>query len=613
MGLSANSNMWRLAAAALVFAATACGRDYYSKEADLEVYRILDSKRQSVPMLTGSVKIVDPDENPLAEMPTTRPAAMVVSQGDTPDPVVAEILAQEDAENSEPVVILSLTGALKLAAVFNRDYQSNRESVYLAGLDLSLERHSFDPIYAGIVGGDFDSTPVEMVHEADFSGRVARDVAQTLINQTLSPTSATLASNAIPAERVTIHHDNSIAGNSDFSMTRLLSGGGQVALNVATEALQFLTGDARRAAGSVLSLDFLQPLLRGAGKSVVQENLTQRERDVIYELRTFARFRQTFAVSVASQYYRVLQNRTVMNNNWEDFLRNIDSRKRSEMLAEAGRLPQFQADQARQAEFRAKNGWISARQNYQQSLDNFKISLGLPTDTRLELDPRELDVLAEAGTELPNLSRESAIEIALRARMDLLNDEDRVDDVTRQVEVTANALESDLTISGSVTVPTAGPTQMTKFRLDQSSFAAGLAIDLPLERKAERNAYRTSLINLDRLGRAFSLAVDNVKLDVRRAWRELGASSETLVIQKNSLALAQRRVDSTNLLLEAGRAQQRDLLESQGALVDAQNGVTRALVDYTIARLELWRDIGILSITPKGLWEEPDYEFNSIN
>jgi len=57
-------------------------------------------------------------------------------------------------------------------------------------------------------------------------------------------------------------------------------------------------------------------------------------------------------------------------------------------------------------------------------------------------------------------------------------------------------------------------------------------------------------------------------------------------------------------LLQAGRVTTRDLLESQDAFLDAQNNVTAALVDYAIAKLSFFRDIGVLQVRPDGMWEQ---------
>ena len=68
--------------------------------------------------------------------------------------------------------------------------------------------------------------------------------------------------------------------------------------------------------------------------------------------------------------------------------------------------------------------------------------------------------------------------------------------------------------------------------------------------------------------------------------------------------MAQKRVSSTNMALEAGRAKIRDILEAQEALLSAQNELTAAVIKYRMSELELQRDIGLLNVDEKGLWQE---------
>ncbi|MHC4510781.1 MAG: TolC family protein, partial [Planctomycetota bacterium] len=48
----------------------------------------------------------------------------------------------------------------------------------------------------------------------------------------------------------------------------------------------------------------------------------------------------------------------------------------------------------------------------------------------------------------------------------------------------------------------------------------------------------------------------------------------------------------------------RNLLEAQDALLAAKNLLTRQVVDYRIAELELQRDLGLLKVNEQGLWRE---------
>jgi len=48
----------------------------------------------------------------------------------------------------------------------------------------------------------------------------------------------------------------------------------------------------------------------------------------------------------------------------------------------------------------------------------------------------------------------------------------------------------------------------------------------------------------------------------------------------------------------------RDLLDSQDDLLDAQNSLTAALVGHVVAKLNFFRDIGVLQVRPDGMWEQ---------
>jgi len=104
--------------------------------------------------------------------------------------------------------------------------------------------------------------------------------------------------------------------------------------------------------------------------------------------------------------------------------------------------------------------------------------------------------------------------------------------------------------------------------------------------------------------RDLSLAEDNVKLDVREAWRDLEQALLNYDVAEVSLRLGERRVEEQELLAELGRATTRDLVEAQDDLTSARNNLTDALVSHTIARLSFWRDMGILFIKEDGQWEE---------
>jgi outer membrane protein TolC len=456
-----------------------------------------------------------------------------------------------------PSGALNLAQAVAIATAHNREYQSKKEQLYLEALSLSLDRHEFTRRWFGTISADY-------ANDSD---------------------------------------DESIGYGGETGFNQLLADGAVISAGIAIDWARFLTGDPGTSLGSVLSATVTQPLLRGRGRRIAQEGLTQAERDVLYEIRSFNRFRKEFVVSVVSQYYGVLQARNKANNARNNYQRVTESKERLEAEARVGRRPRFEVDQAQQDVLKARDGLVKAQQEYEQALDEFKIVMSFDTDTKVELDQNELKALEEVGITEPDYTLEAAIETGLKQRLDLATSADEIDDAARKVMVAADNLGAELNLRASADVGSKAETDFTNLLFHDGTYAIGLEGDLPFDRKAERNAYRQSLISMQQKQRDHEEEVAQVKLNIRQAYRKLQEAQERYHIQKNSLALAQKRVDSTALFLKTGRAQTRDLLESQDDLLEAQNELTDALVGHMIAKLNFFRDIGILQARPDGMWQ----------
>ena len=527
-----------LFAVALIVSIGGCSRQHYKEDADKEVYGIINRKWQDDFGQKTNYRISDvkPSQN---------------------DIKVEDILPKTR--------VYSLAQAVALATAQNRDYQTQKESLYKSALNLTGTRYQYALKWFGTI----DST------YTDNKSTGADDV------------------------------DLNISGGA--SKQQLLLDGVLINASIAIDWIRFLTGDPRHTIGSVLSGDLTVPLLGSGGGKVAQENLTQAERDVLYQIRMFNRYRQTFVVSIINDYYNVLQRGDAVTNAENNYKRQRDSKLRLDMLAEAGREPRINVDEAEQRMLSAENAWVTAQQSYQQALDQFKIRLALPTDADIELDSNELEALKaayEAGVSDPNYSAEVAIETALARRLDLANTKDEVEDAARKLELAADGLGVQLNLTGSMDVDSADKTRFTRLQFQQGIYSLGWNVDLPLDRKSQRNAYRSALITFTKSQRDYGNEIDNVKLQIRNAYRQLRERAESYRIQQLSLKLAERRLENNQLLLDAGRAEVRLLLDSQNALVRAQNDLTSALISHTIAKLNFFRDIGVLQVRPDGMWEE---------
>ncbi|MHC4361775.1 MAG: TolC family protein [Planctomycetota bacterium] len=413
--------------------------------------------------------------------------------------------------------VLTLPHAVAVATDHNREYRTQKEALYIVALDLRLTRHDFETQFFGGASGGYNED----------------------------------------------WNDSAYGFEAGFGFNRLLAGGTRISSQVAAAWVDVLTGNLRSGLASILSATVTQPLLRGSGPRVVRENLTQAERNALYQVRSFNRFRKVFVVSIISQYYRVLQLSDAVRNAEENYNTINEVYERLEKLSKAGRVPQFEMDRIAQDRLRASDTLVLALRDYKQALDEFKLSLSMPADAEFELDARELEALRAAMSTKPAFSEEEVIEAALYRRLDVANSADAVIDAQRKVYVATDGLRADFNVVGVAT--------------DISS------------RRGDRRDYE--------------LTADTVKLEVRQAYRELTAAAERYRVQLESLHLAGKRYKNTLLLVRYGRASSRRVLRAQWDLFDTQNAATEALVDYAVAMLSFYRDAGVLQVRPDGMWE----------
>ena len=506
----------------------------------------------------------------------------------------------------------SLTDALQVAAHESREYQDAKEHVFETALRLDLERDSFRSTWTGVLEGLYEA-------------RLEREVTIDSEGHTDLQTVAGQEQGAV------LGGSQRLRNGMNFS--------GQIGLDLAA----MLTQDRVFSRGVFADVTITIPLMRGSGTFVVSEPLTQAERDVVYAIYDFERFKREFAVSIASEYLGVLRQLDSVQNAEDNYRRAITSTRRTSRLADAGDIAEIQVGQSRQNELAARNQWVSAQAAYRRQLDSFKITLGLPTDAQVELDREELTALSKAlgglhmqepaegageeeqvpAADAPidltppgrgnpgrfEFDENEAIATALQHRLDLRVSIGRVYDAQRTVAVAADQLRADITLLGNGsagarrTYDSAGLDDAI-LRPDEGVYSALLTIDLPFERTSERNTYRTTLIRLEQAVRDVQALEDGIKLDVRNGLSRLLESRETILIQTEAVKVAERRVASTNLLLDAGRVEIRDVLEAQDALVTAQNALTAAYVNYRVYELAIQRDLGVLTVDHRGLWQE---------
>lgn len=578
-----------------------CSTTQVREAADREVYKTIAEKAPAVPGMDPAFTI-DPAE---AATPEGLPS------------VAEEYDFLGEAKSSEVgAKVVSLEKALELAVKHNRSYQNTKESLYLQALSLTLDRHNYTPIFSGSAGASYNRTTRDVQATSPLGQAIAGapGLIQEIGNLTGTPADllvayANLVNEAgdisgVTDPRTKVVDERSVEGDTALGVDLLLKGGGKIAIDLTSNFLRFITGDPRVSTSSALVGTFTQPLMRGAGRKIAAEQLTQAERDLLYELRSFSRYRQEFTVKVCSDYYGVLQDRDAARNNWRSYTSFVKNAERERAFAAEGQRTQAELGRLEQAQLDNEGRWIDSIRRYKQSLDQFKIELGLSTDSQIVLEDKELETLKQRGIIHPTIGDEDAAKVALSARLDLYTQRDSLEDSERKVKLAENALKPGLDLFLQANVPSMPGDRFQELDFERTRIGGGLNLDPDLDRKSERNAYRAALISNERAKRDLELAEDSIKLEVRDAWRTLDQAKRAYEIAVKAVELNRRRVEEQDLLAELGRATAQNRVDTQNDLNASENSLTAALVGHTIARLQFWRDMGILFIKENGQWEE---------
>jgi len=433
---------------------------------------------------------------------------------------------------------LDLEGALRSSQRGAREYLNEEEDYVLAAIRLLTERHRWGPRL-------FNDTNLTFSGDGD-NGDF--DHALRIVN-TLRATQ------------------------------RLPSGGELEARWVfnATEQLRSRVTD-RYEQSNRLALDATIPLLRGAG-AMAREDLIQGERDLVYAARDFERFRREFLVSIANDYFRLIQDQNQIRNQMRQ-LRSLRLLEESTgARVDAGRLPAFERNLASNRVLSAQASLARLGEQYVLAVDRFKVRLGMSPDARVSVLPLRFE-LPE-----PDVTLEEASAAALEYRLDLQNQRDRLEDARRRLNNRRNQLLPDLNVRGGVGVPTdlGDPGAGLDFEFEDLDYNAAFTLSLPLDRQIERLGLKSSVVQLQQARRSYDLARDNVVVDVRSAVRNIELARFQLQLAERQVEINRRRLEEQRLKIDQVDLQR--IVDSENDLLDSENQRDQARTDLRNAVL----------------------------
>lgn len=258
-----------------------------------------------------------------------------------------------DTGRDTDVPKLTLRDIVDIAIINSRDYQSQKETLYLTALDLARERFQFrlNPSSNGLTSG------------SNFSE-----------NRALGTTQSGLS---IP---------------SGLGFQKVLATGGDLFARFANDIILTFNGTEGFVSdvSSSVIFELAQPLIQ---TDVRFESLTSAERNLVYAVRDFARFRKEFFVDFASSYYDLIRTFRQIEINSQNYFSLVREFKRAEAEFRTGAVSRVQVDQVEQNLLSGRGSLISTVVGVERSLDSLKLNLGIPVETRINIDLTELNEL----------------------------------------------------------------------------------------------------------------------------------------------------------------------------------------------------------------------------
>ena len=285
-------------------------------------------------------------------------------------------------------VLLNLETAMELALLHSREFQQQKEALYLSALDVTYERFQLGPVpFAGVSGQvsqevDEDTSDFQSRAKAGFRGIAGRGTSWVV----------------------------SLANRLSIELS-----GGDVEVG-----------------GSLANLTVTQPLLRGASRRIYLEKLTQSERSLLADARSLEQFRQGFFLHVVlgsnpagtvgssgvisaisppstgvSGFLGLVQELQRIRNQEANVAKLNDSLLQLEAAFEAGRIgSRLQVDQARQALFNGQSRLLAAKSSFANRQDGYKLFLGLPPDLSMRVMDDYIESFRLSDSDLVGLQEE---------------------------------------------------------------------------------------------------------------------------------------------------------------------------------------------------------------
>ena len=449
------------------------------------------------------------------------------------------------AASAQPASMLTLEQAVQEALIRNERILNQHDVTEQATLGVRLARNTFQPKVTPNVLGSFGQTNVN-------SQNYRVDVSQKFVTGT------------------------EVRLGIGTSTAQIPSAVGQPAGDI-----HFYNADT--------TFTLSQPLLRGVGAGVARRALSSAELRRTDAGRQRTLVEQQVTLEVASAYFRIVAQQTLVDVARQSLARARRLRDASEARLDAGLVSQLDVLRAQQLVTQAEIQLFDSESADADARDRL-----------LFLLDREADAPFTIATDIPRPAAEpidpgAAVAAALANRLDLKILAESGADADRQISFAKNQLLPQFDVNVVYTRRQTADSFVHSFGVDRFQLATFITIAMPVDRTPQLIDYQNALIERDRRRRELATLQRRIADDVKHALRERNRLLRGLLAAENSVAIGQKEVEVAQVRYERGLSNNLDVVTAEGNLIAAQSRRIQALADSAVAGLSLRAMLGILN------------------
>ena len=363
---------------------------------------------------------------------------------------------------------------------------------------------------------------------------------------------------------------------------------------------------------SVLSFNFNQPLLRGAGRFANTALITIGRRSLEQSRSSFEGEVNDAILQVVSQYWLAVQARGALDVQQESMKLGEASYQRDKRSLELGALPPLDIYRSESEVAARKVGVIQSRYALDQAEEALRFTIGADRDSTVHALELNLTEKPEPTGELEAIDGSAALAQALsqRPEIEAIKDSLAIDETS--IRLAHNQLEPNLQLQGFYQSSGLGGNQFNivtgqliapggfgssmgqLFGFGYPGYGASLTLSLPVKNHSGQAALGSALVSRTRDLNTGGQIREQITREVHDAVEQLEEARMALAAGTTSYDLAQKTLSSEQRKFELGAETNFYVLDAQTKLAQAELILLQTQVSYRLALAAVGHSTGDL-------------------